>query len=344
MNGNIWKKFAKTKKPFFILAPMAGVTDSPFRQMILKLGRPDLVFTEFVSTEMIWRNTPTSKAGVNPDLGGRGKKEIPLVLKYSKKERPLIVQFFGCKVDQFETCARLAIKLGFDGIDINVGCPDKKVLKQGSGSELIKNPELVIEIIRKVKEMVEGKIPVSVKTRIGYSEKNLDHILVIAKEGVDAITIHGRTAKQGYSGLSDWDTIGEVAKKIKKVNPSIIVVGNGDIKDIRSGALLCAKYGVDGVMIGRRILSNPWVFGEKDPGIEERLKAALKHTLLYKKHYLSTSLKASIKEASIGAMKKYYKAYLSGFSEASNIRKPLMEVKSFEEAERLLLSFLNKVK
>jgi len=308
---------------------MAGVTDSPFRQMIAEIGKfsstkrseggPDLFFTEFVSTEHIARVDKT-----------------PLILKYSKKEKPIIAQFFGCKPEQFRECAKLALKLGFDGIDINLGCPDRKVLKQGAGSELIKNPKLAVEIIRAVKKVVGKKIPVSVKTRIGYDRKDFNHILAIAKEGVDAITIHGRTIKQGYSGSADWEAIGEITKEIKKINPNITVIGNGDVKSLEQGKLLAKQYGVDGVMIGREILHNPWVFCRgtacRAPTVQERFKLCLKHTELFEKFYG--------KEANIGAMKKYYKAYLSGFEQAGLVRKELMEVKNIGEAKKILKRLL----
>lgn len=319
---NIWKKLAKKKKPFFILAPMAGVTDSPFRQMVCKIGKPDIMFTEFVSTEHIARVDKT-----------------PLVLKYSKKESPVMAQFFGCKLEQFEKCAKLALELGFDGIDINMGCPDRKVQKQGSGSELIKNPELAIKIIREIKKIVGDKIPVSIKTRIGYSKKDDSHILAIAKEGVAAVTIHGRTAKQGYSGEADWEEIGRLSGLIKKINPETVVIGNGDVKNLEQGRELAKKYGVDGVMIGRQILHDPWVFGGKSPTVKKRLKMCLDHTLLYKKFYKVKDEKGY--KADVGVMKKYYKAYLAGVPKDLVCKKELMEARTFTEAEKTLKCQIN---
>jgi nifR3 family TIM-barrel protein len=310
---NIWQKLTKKKEPFFILAPMAGVTDSPFRRMIVKIGKPDLFFTEFVSTEHIVR--------VN---------KIPDVLRIDKSERPIIAQFFGCKPEQFRVAAKLALKLKFDGIDINMGCPDRKVQKQGSGSELIKNPKLMREIIRVVREVVGDKVPVSIKVRLGYEKKDIrDWILDILEEGIDAVTIHGRTAKQGYTGEADWEAIGEIAKEIKKRFPNIIVIGNGDVKSIEMGKQLAKKYGVDGVMIGREALHNPWVFsGKKDVGLKIRSKLALEHTQIFEKFYGPRN--------SFGAMKKYYKAYFSGVSGELFPKKELMDSKSAKEAKKIL--------
>lgn len=339
--GNTWDK-QKLKKPFFCLAPMAGVTDSPFRQIITKIGKPDLFFTEFVSTEMVSRELSQTENNFRQYI-----KNLPPILKYSKKEKPLIVQFFGCKPEQFRLCAKLALKLGFDGIDINMGCPDKKVLKQGAGSELIKSPELAVGIIRVVKEVVGDKIPISVKTRIGYDKKDFSHILAIAREGVDAITIHGRTVKQGYTGEADWETIGEIAKEIKKISPDIVVIGNGDVKNLEQGRMLAEKYGLDWVMIGREALHNPWVFDEKYESlrikdeslrmnmvIKEKLRLCREHTKLFKKHYPS----ASLGSGGIGAMKKYYKAYLAGISKDIVQKEKIMSSTKISEIEKILKS------
>jgi len=309
---NIWKKLAKKKKPFFILAPMAGVTDSIFRRMILKLGKPDLFFTEFVSTEHIVRVDKT-----------------PNILKYSKKERPLIVQFFGSRQEQFEICARLALKLGFDGIDINMGCPDVKVQKQGAGSELIRNPQLAREIICAVKKGCGGKIPISIKTRLGYRQKDIENwIFDILSEDVSAITIHGRMAKQGYLGAADWDEIGKIAQKIRKRFPDITIVGNGDVKNIEHGKELAERHGVDGIMIGREVMHNPWIFSNKNPTLKEKLKTALMHTKMFSKVHED--------DHSFSAIKKYYKAYISGFSGATKFRYELMQSKNAREAIKII--------
>lgn len=327
---NIWKKLPKH---FVDLAPMAGVTDFPFREILCEIGKSDLFFTEFVSTEHVVRH---------PD-------KVPLILKYSKKQKPIIAQFFGCKPKQFEYCAELAVKLGFDGIDINMGCPDRKVQKQGAGSELIRNSELAREIIRSAIRGCGGKIPVSIKTRLGYNKKDIgDWIFDILGEGVSAITIHGRTVKQGYVGEADWEAIGEITKKIKKSFPDITVIGNGDIKDIEQGKILAKKYGVDGVMIGRAVLKNPWIFSKSkstrikdeslqmNPNIKERIRVALKHTNIFEKFYND--------EKSFALLKKYYKGYLSGVPVDLVPKKELMECKNIDEAKTILKSQITNYK
>jgi nifR3 family TIM-barrel protein len=334
MKKNIWQKLIN-KKPFICLAPMAGVTDFPFREILAEIGspvykkrgKPDLFFTEFISVEGIWRG---SGFGRHYNLPIQYMNQ----LVFSKKQRPIIVQFFGCRPEQFEYCARLALKLGFDGIDINMGCPDRNVLKQRAGSGLIRNPELAREIVRATIRGCDGKIPVSIKTRLGYNKKDIGYwISDILGEGVSAITIHGRTVKQGYSGEADWKEIGETTKEIKKKFPNIVVVGNGDIKDIEQGKMLSKKYGVDGVMIGRAILKNPWVFsGKENIGLKTRLRVALKHTKIFEKFYG--------KEKSFSLMKKYYKGYLLGVNGDLFDKKSLMDAKNIEETKRILMSKL----
>jgi len=356
---NIWQKLAENKKPFSVLAPMAGVTDFVFREMIAditerdatkhsKVG-PDLFFTEFISTEMIVRSGLMQ-------IGTRiSADKLPNIFHFSEKQKPIIIQFFGSKPEQFEYCARLIVEMNgrsslrYDGIDINMGCPDKKVQKQGAGSELINNPELAIEIIQAVKKVCGDQIPISVKTRVGYREINFDHIKKIAEEGVAAITIHGRTAFQGYAGKANWTAIGQAADVIKKINKDVIVIGNGDIKDIDTGNFLCQQFGLDGFMIGRQVLKSPFAFKlESDLNIEERLELCLKHTELFHQFYSNgVTVKdddfSSNNRVSFGAMKKYYKAYLGGFRGASEFRKELMNAKDFEEGLGVLHKMIEEI-
>lgn len=332
---NFWQKLAKNKKLITILAPMSGVMDFPFREIIAEIGKPSVFFTEFISTEGIVRNS----VGITLNMFLQYKQQM----HFSRKQRPIIVQFFGCKPEQFEYCARIAVKLGFEGIDINMGCPDRKVQKQGAGSELIKNPQLVKEIIRAVKKGCDDKIPISIKTRLGWKRKDILGYLkilrdIVAEGDISAITIHGRTVTQGYSGQADWDEIGKFAKELKSVKPDLVVIGNGDVKNLDQAKILAKKYGVDGVMIGRQILHNPWVFDKHESlqiekqittnNIKKRIKIALKHTRLFEKFYG--------KEKSFSLMKKYYKTYFLGVSGEMFPKKELMECKSIREAKKIL--------
>lgn len=317
---NFWLKLPKH---FTALAPMSGVTDFPFREMVAGIGSPDIFFTEFISTEGVVRSVGNSHGY---------SLQYAKQMHFSKKQRPIIVQFFGSKPEQFEYCARLAVRYKFDGIDINMGCPDRKVLKQGAGSDLIKNPQLVKEIIQSAKKGCGGKLPISVKTRLGYDKKDLEWIRFLLSQDLDALTIHGRYAKQGYAGIADWDAIGEIVKMRDKMKLKTLIIGNGDVKDLAHGKILAEKYGVDGFMIGRQILHNLWVFRREQPWliptVRERVKIALKHTKLFEKFYGS--------QKDIGLMKKYYKAYFSGVSGDIFPKKELMECKNIKEAKRLL--------
>ncbi|MEK7089593.1 MAG: tRNA-dihydrouridine synthase, partial [Patescibacteria group bacterium] len=291
------KGFWKTiKKPIFVLAPMADVTDAAFRHIIAKYGKPDVLWTEFVACD-----------GLCSD---KGRKRLLIDLKFDKSERPIIAQLFSSRPDHMEECARLIEKLGFDGLDINMGCPDKTIEKQGAGAVLIKNPKLAAELIAAAKRGA-GDMPVSVKTRIGYNTNILESWLPILLEAEPAaITIHARTRKEMSKVNANWDTIGEAVSIARKYDSSpsrTLILGNGDVQDIKDAEEKVKKYGVDGVMLGRAIFGNPWLFSRKYEGkeipIKERLVVMVEHTKLFEKMY------KGVKRFDV--MKKHYKAYAS---------------------------------
>lgn len=229
------------KGPIVALAPMDGYTDSAFRQVVKIVEPRTIVFSEFVSADGFAR---------------AGKKLAPLVAFNPKRERPYIVQLFGKHPEYFAQAAKILEDMGVDGIDINLGCPAKKVIGSGHGSDLIRNPCLAAEIVSAVKKAV--KIPVSTKTRLGWIDDSTlqDFIRGLIEAGSSLITIHGRTVKQGYAGEANWEPI----YKLKKAFPGVPIIGNGDI---RSGADAKEKLGnLDGVMIGRASFGNPWIFQE----------------------------------------------------------------------------------
>jgi len=313
MNQGFWKKL---KKPFFVLAPMMDVTDSPFRQIIAQCGKPDVFYTWFISVDGIC---------------SEGKANIlnrPNTF-FTKEEKPIVVQLFGKDPKKFFESAKILSKMGFDGIDINFGCPDKDILKQGAGAELIRNPELAKEIIRETKKGA-GKIPVSVKTRIGYLKKSEmdDWISGLLEEKPAAICIHGRTAKQGYGGESDWKTIAHAAEIAK--GSGTITIGNGDIKDLEDGKEKALKFGTQGIMIGRAILGNPWIFNKKrkDFAKEEKLKMLIKHAEIFEKSYKD--------KKSFGNFRKYLKSYVSGFPGSKELRMKLMEAENSKEIKKII--------
>lgn len=317
---NFWRKI---KKPFFCLAPMADVTDAAFRSIITKYGKPDVIWTEFVSAD---------------GLSSPGRKVLKNNLIFSKKEHPIIVQLFSSNPDKMREASKYCALLGFDGIDINMGCPDKSIEKQGSGAALIKDMKKAGEIIQAVKDGIKDAkkdISVSVKTRIGYNKNQINEwIPFLLSQNIDALTIHARTRKEMSLVPARWEHVKEVVEIRNKMGLKTKIIGNGDVKDIREGKRLAKENGCDGVMIGRGVFGNPWIFSrsEKIPTIKEKLKVLVEHTKLFDK------LLGNVKNFSI--MKKHYKAYVNGFDGAKELRVKLMETKNAKEVELIIKEFL----
>jgi nifR3 family TIM-barrel protein len=321
-NSNFWQKVMK-KKPFFCLAPMADVTDVAFRTMFVKYGRPDVFWTEFVSAD---------------GLCSVGKNKLLPILKYNKKEQPIVAQVFGAKPENMKTACALIAKLGFAGIDINMGCPDKGVVKQGAGSALIKNPKLAREIIQSAIAGVKSvglNIPISVKTRIGFNKKTEleDWITEILQEDISALTIHARTKKELSEVPADWTQVKKVVELVKQSGKKIPVIGNGDIKSLVEGRQKASETGCDGIMIGRGAFGKPWIFSGIEKNTEQKLKILVEHTKIFDK--------LLGQERNFALMKKHYKAYVTGFEGAKELRVKLMKVNSYSEIEKLISSHLS---
>jgi len=313
MVKNFWEKL---KKPIMVQAPMSGVTDEAFRQMFLKYGRPDVFWTEFVSVD---------------GLFSRGKDYCLDILKYASNEHPIVSQIFGSEPMCFERAAQLVVELGFDGIDINMGCPDRAIEKQGGGAALIKNLETAKEIIRATKRGA-GKIPVSVKTRIGYNKNEIDSwIGGILEEQPAVLTVHFRTRGQGYLGVADWQLAKDVLALRDKISPQTLVFGNGDVKNVEQARQLAKDNGLDGVMIGRSLVGNPWFFSGKNPTKEDRLRAVLDRIEIFNKF---------CKDKHFDSLKKHFHAYLKGFNGAKELRDQLMQSKKLEKAKEILKTAL----
>ena len=317
MQKNFWDNL---KKPFFVLAPMADVTDVAFRQIINKYGKPDVFWTEFVSCD---------------GLLSEGKEHLLLDLKYGKDERPIVAQIFGGKPEHFYECTKMLVELGFDGIDVNMGCPDRSVEKQGAGAALMKDPKRAREIIAEMKRGAEG-IPVSVKTRIGYNKNELDTWLpeILAEEPA-VVTIHARTRKELSKVSANWEEVAHAVKIRDSMGSKALIVGNGDVKDLEDARKKAEETGADGVMIGRGIFGNPWLFNEKikreDISLEERLGVMVEHTKLFEK---------ICDHKNFAVMKKHYKAYVEGFNGAKELRIKLMDAKDASEVEFVISEFL----
>ncbi len=320
--------WGKLKRPFFILAPMADVTDTAFRRLIAKYsktgevnGGPDVFYTEFVSAD---------------GLCSPGREVLEKDLIYSESERPIVAQIFSGHPEKIREAAALVYKLGFDGIDINMGCPDKNVEKQGAGASLIKDPSRARQIIKAAKEGVEDKIPVSVKTRVGYNKDALDTWLPeILAENPAVVIIHARTRKEMSLVPARWEDVARAVAIRNSLGSESLIVGNGDVVDISDGEDKARESGADGVMIGRGIFGNPWLFNrdikKEDISLKQQLEVMMEHTELFEQ---------LVPWKNFSIMKKHYKAYVHGFDGAKELRVELNEAESAQDVRVITEKFL----
>jgi len=343
------------QKPILALSPMDGITDVAYRQIHALYGKPSIMFTEFTNVEGMFMSDHT---------------KLFTDLMYLPEQRPIIAQIFGSTPEYFYKAAIVCCELGFDGIDINMGCPAKNVAHLGGGAALIGKPELAKEIIRsvqkgvsdwtngklitdvalseeKLKKIEEMKkqaqhippahrsaIPVSVKTRIGVNEITIEEWVKHLLETEPAnISIHGRTLKQMYTGLADWEAIGKAAQIIRQSNTT--VMGNGDILSKNDALMRIEKYKLDGVLIGRASMGNPFIWDkdDKEYSPEQRLQIALEHAKLHK------DTKA---ENLFIQMRKHFSFYISNFPHAHEIKVSLLKANSYLESEEIITTALNE--
>jgi len=345
MSGNFWKKL---KKPIFVIAPMANVTDYAFRTMFTKYGKPDVMWTEFVSAD---------------GLCSEGKDKLLNDLKFSPKERPIVAQLFTGHPDKMLGAAKIVAKLGFDGLDINMGCPDRSVEKQGGGSAMIKSPKVALEVLEAARNGFDG--PVSVKTRIGYNSVDWKWLRLLLEQNLPVLTVHLRTRKEMSDIGAHWELMPEIVKLRDEVQvqagvpleEKTLIIGNGDVESMADAQEKVEKYGCDGVMIGRGIFGKPWFFKEvtrinkstRIPQIdekipEERLKIMLEHAKLFNKLYCKKGNSKSAKKShkNFAVMKKHFKAYVSGFDGAKELRVKLMEAETCMDVEKIVKRYLIK--
>ncbi len=298
------------------LAPMEDITDYPFRQVLSKIGRPDVFFTEFVNVN---------------GLVSRGRKNVLHRLEFSKDQRPIILQLWGRDPKKFKDAFDFVQDFNFDGVNINLGCPVKKVLKAGCGSALIGEFEIVEDIVRSLEN---SKIPVSIKTRIGKDGFDVDWIDFLLGLNIDTLFIHGRTAKQVFSGLADWESISKIVEEKEKKNLKMKIVGNGDVKSLEQADEFKERFGVDGVMIGREVLKNPWVFSrerfKEDISNRERFDTLLYHLVEMKKFCENFDGK------NWPSVKKFYFGYLREQEDLVQKRKELFEINDIDDAIEFL--------
>lgn len=310
-----------TSKPLYILAPMEDVTDIVFRRLVQECGRPSIVFTEFTNVE---------------GLASAGNHIVVQRLKYNPDERPIIAQIWGKSPEHFYTAAQQIKKLGFDGIDLNMGCPEKKVIKNGCCAALINNHQLAHQIIEQTLAGAEG-LPVSVKTRIGINRIETDTwIPFLLQHNLAAITVHGRTVKELSAVPVHWDQIAKAVELRNRSNCSTLIIANGDIMSLDQADHLIEQYHLDGVMIGRGIFHNPYLFSRnekwKSTTLSDRLRLLQRHVQQFQETWGHTKPYA--------VLKKYFKIYISDIEGAAELRVKFMETQTPKEALDLAENYL----
>lgn len=315
---NFWQRLPR---PFFILAPMDDVTDVVFREVVacLSVGKPDVFFTEFTNVE---------------GLCSVGREALLPRLKFTENQRPIVAQIWGSIPKNFEAVAGQLVEMGFDGIDINMGCPEKGVVSRGQCAGLIENYKLAGEIIEATLKGAQGKIPVSIKTRIGIKEIVTDKwIPFLLQFPLAAITVHGRTAREMSKVPAHWEEI-ETAVQLRDArneSQDTLIIGNGDVRDRKHGLELAERYGVDGVMIGRGIFESIFAFSvsaDQSISVSKKVELLLDHARLFDKTWGKTK--------PFVLMRKFAKIYIKDFPGASGLRVKLMETNSLKDLEEEL--------
>lgn len=326
MVNNFWEKMPR---PFFVLAPMEDVTDAAFRRLIAEYADPSIprvFFTEFTAADGL----------VLADE--KGQRRLRKKLEYSEGERPIVAQLFTANPERMEAAARLCAELGFDGIDINMGCPANEVVATGCGAAMIQNPPLAREIIRAVQRGAPN-LPVSVKTRVGYNEVELETWLPeLLAENLAAVTLHARTRKEMSEVPARWEHVARAVEIRDALKSSALIIGNGDAVDLADAREKIAATKCDGAMLGRAIYGNPWLFQcsqeHENRSPQARMRALIEHISLFQEHMSGFQNDA--------VMKRHFKAYIGGWDNAKELRQSLMDAESLEVAKQILMMTLKK--
>jgi nifR3 family TIM-barrel protein len=327
MTNSFWENLPR---PFFILAPMEDVTDVAFRQMFAKYGRysdnasnrrgPDVFWTEFTSADGLLKG---------------GWERLKHQLFYEENERPIVAQLFSAHPDRMEGAAQLCAQLGFDGVDINMGCPSSTVCDNGCGCGLIKQPELARDIIQAAKEGA-GSIPISVKTRTGFHESELETWVPALLAAEPAVLImHGRTRNEMSDVPNGWDEIMRTVEIRDELASETLIVGNGDITSLEEGKQRAKETGVEGIMVGRAAFGNPWFFNpeinREDLSADKRLGVMAEQ---------AKSFDELLPNQHFAIMRKHFKAYTRGLPEANNLRDQLMQTADAKEVKAIVEKYL----
>ncbi len=345
---NFWQQLAQEHKPFFCLAPMEDVTDIAFREMFVRYSKQQgkvslwqrlsgrvsvspsnlILFTEF---------TPSDGLAFGD---AKAQEKLRAKLSYTEGQRPIVAQIYNSNPQRMEDAARLVQELGFDGVDINMGCPVNAVVKQVSGAALIQHPELAVELMRAVRKGAPST-PLSVKTRVGYSSVSdmQDWIAKILAEKPDALTIHLRTRSQMSKVPAQWELMPEIIKMRDELSPSTIIIGNGDVHSTQEGRELASQYGCEGIMVGRAAFGTPDFFlstSLKAQSVTPKTDKQSKVQMLTEHLSLFDTLLLKPKHKGYHVMKKHFKAYIGGWSGAKELRAQLMATSSPAEAREVL--------
>ncbi|MDO4747375.1 MAG: tRNA-dihydrouridine synthase family protein [Candidatus Saccharibacteria bacterium] len=345
MATDIWNSLPK---PFLILAPMEGVTDVVFRQIVARASRPDLFFTEFTN--------------VSSYASEKGRWNALERLAIAPTDKPIIAQIWGKNPEHFSEISSALASLGFSGIDLNFGCPDKHVNKAGGGAAMIKSPELAVECFRNVVKSTD--LPVSIKTRLGWSQPEEFHawLPVLLAEHPAALTVHLRTKKEMSKVPAHYELIPDIIKLRNEISPTTKLVINGDIRDKAHALELHARHPeIDGFMIGRGVFANPYCFTDHTPTREELMELLKMHLDLFEAHAEDSSRGRSSRPSSRGSslrprsdcgcpreklphapsyepLKHFFKIYVNNFPGAKELRAKLMETHSVAEARAIIES------
>lgn len=306
-------------RPIITLAPMEDVTDTVFRQIVRECGSPQVFFTEFTNSDGMF---------------SKGDHEVSKRLRFDPIEKPIVAQIWGLVPENFYKAAIRLKGMGYDGIDINMGCPEKSVISKGACSALINNHNLAREIIQATKEGA-GELPVSVKTRLGFDKIQIEDWLgFLLSCDIAVLTVHARTAREMSKVPAHWDQMSNVVKLRDMMQKNTLIFGNGDIKSLEEAYQKVKQYGIDGVMIGRGIFENPWIF---NPAVDittispkERMELLVRHVRLYEKIWSNTK--------PFQVLKKYFKIYIKDFDGASHLRQKLMECNGYEDVYNFITS------
>lgn len=345
--SNFWKELKQKNKPISVLAPMYDVTDTVFRELISEISKPDVMFTEFFNCDAFC---------------SQGKKKIIHKTWFSEKQRPIVAQIWGVKPETHYETAKELVKMGFDGIDMNMGCPQRGEIKVGACAALIDNHELASELILATQKGIKagleecgksnssditdwemnGMFPLSVKTRIGTKTPvTSEWISFLLNFNFAAITLHARTVKDMSIVPAQWEHVSKMVELRDKLNPQTITIGNGDVIDYVDGMEHCKNFGCDGYMIGRGIFTNPWAFTTQLETVDQRkqklLNVALRHLELWEQTYPAYEKS----KRNYNVLKKFFKIYINGYEDASQMRERIMKTTSVPEARTLIDFFLD---